>query len=175
MTGNETEGVIEWRASPGWALQWLSLLVLVALPFLALGAWLAAAEIASAPVGTSQAYLFSLGALATLVLGALTLAVMSGVLTYVRLLFDRAPILRADRYGLQVRMFKPIRAIAWQDIDTIEIERTRRIGRRDHLVRQILVRPHDANAPELTIKPQMADVTLEDGHAQLSALHARFR
>lgn len=175
MTGAETETVIEWRAAPAWALQWLALLVFVALPFLALGAWLAAKEIANAPEGTSPAYLFTLGAFATLVLGALTLAVLSGIVAYARLLFDREPILRADRYGLHVRMFKPRRVVRWDDITGIEIERTRRVGRRDHLVRQLLVRLRDPSAPELTIKPQMAGVSLEDGYAQLAALYEKYR
>ena len=174
MTAAETDTVIEWRATPSWALQWLALLAFVALPFLALGAWLAADNIAKAPEGTSSAYLFFLGAFAALILGGLTFAVLRGIVAYIRLLLDREPVLRADRHGLQVRMFGPARHVRWSDVAAIEIERTRRVGRRDHLVRQILVRLKDASAPKLTIKPQVAGVSLEDGHAQLVALYKKY-
>jgi Bacterial PH domain len=174
MTGTETDGVIEWRASPGWVLQWLALMVFVALPFLILAALMAANEIANAPEGTWASYLFFLGAFATIILGILAFGVLSAIAGYVRLLLDREPVLRADRYGLQVRMFKPRRVVRWEDIAAIEIERTRKIGRRTFIVRQILVRLRDPAAPELTIKPQMAGVTLEDAHARLNAMLAKF-
>lgn len=175
MTGAETDTVIEWRVASSWTLQWLALLVFVALPFLAFAALLAANSIGEAPEGAWPAYLFFLGAFATIILGILTFGVVSGIVAHVRLLFDREPILRADRYGLQVRMFKPRRVVRWSDITAIEIERTRKQGHRTFIVRQLLVRLRDPTAPELTIKPQMAGVTLEEAHARLSTMHARYR
>lgn len=175
MTGTETDTVIEWRAAPSWALQWLALMLFVALPFLALGAWMAANSIATAPEGTWPAYLFFLGAFATLIIGTLVFGVLRAIVAFVRLLFDREPVLRADRYGLRVRMFGPVRTVKWSEIAAIEIERKRRQGRYVQLVNHILVRLRDEGAPELAIKPQLAGHSLEYANEKLNALYGKFR
>jgi hypothetical protein len=68
-----------------------------------------------------------------------------------------------------------MRAVRWQDIAAIEIERIRRTGRHRQYVLHIVVRLRDAAGPEMTIKPQMAEVSLEDAHAKLNAMFERFR
>lgn len=176
VTAFGTDDVIAWRPSAKWAFQWLAFHLFVLLPFLALAVWAAANSIAGAPAGTWPAYLFFLGAFATLVLATLIVATLVGVFTYVRLLFDRQPIVRADRHGLQVRMpLKPLRIVRWQDISAIQIERTRRSGRTLYILNHLMVLFGDEATPDLVIKPQMAGVTLEDAHAKLCALLQRFR
>lgn len=175
MTGTETD-VIEWRATPSWVLPWLAFMMFAALPFLALGAWLAAKSIAEAPPGTWPAYLFFLGAFATLVLGVLTIGILAGIVAHVRLLFDATPFARADKHGLEVRMpYRPLRQVSWRDIESIEIERQRPQGRYRTVLNHILVHLRDKSAPELSVKPQMAGLTLEEGHQKLTALYAKFR
>lgn len=162
---------IEWRPSPGWALKWLALHVFVLLPFLIWGAWLAAQNIANAPEGTWPAYLFFLGAFATLVLGTLIMAVLAGVATHALLLFDRRPVVQTDRHALRVRMpMKPLRVVRWQDISAIKLERTRRAGGTLYVLNHVLVLLRDKTAPELTIKPRIAGISLADGDAALNAL-----
>ncbi|MGD9979774.1 MAG: hypothetical protein AB7H66_13400 [Hyphomonadaceae bacterium] len=176
MSGFGTDDVIEWRPSPGWALKWLALHLFVLLPFLGMAALATANSIAGAPEGTWPAYLFFLGAFATLVLGTLMIAVLAGVVMHARLIFDKRPLVQADRYGLQVRRpLKPLRTVRWQDIGSIEIERTRRQGRILYVLNHILVVLQDGAGPELSIKPQMAGRTLEEAHTKLDALWSRFR
>lgn len=174
MSGAGLDENVEWLPSARWALSWLAFHLLVALPFLALGGWLAANEIAGAPEGTWPAYLFFLGAFAALVLGALTLAVLSGVTALLDMLLRPRPVLVANRDGIEVRMpHQRLQRAKWADIDVLEIERTRRIGRRDYQMNQVVVRLRDGAT--FAIRPQAAGLTLEAGHAELTRLHAKFR
>jgi len=176
VRGFGADDTIEWRPALAWVLGWLAFHLFVALPFLLLCAWLAAQEIAGAPEDTWPAYLFFLGAFATLILGGLTLAMLASVMALARLLIDRQPILRADRHGIEVRApLRPTRIVQWRDVRSLEIERTRKHGRYTYILNHILVRLSDDAAPELSIKPQMAGHSLEDAHAKLNALFARFR
>lgn len=175
MSGIETAELIEWRASPAWALKWIAVLVFVALPFLGLCAWLAAHEIAHAPAGTWPAYLVFLGLFATLILGVLTFSVLNGVRGLVGLLLQSEPVLRGDRHGLALRAPYLTRTVRWDEVKAIEIERTRKQGRYTVLTNHLVVRLRDAAAPSIEIKPQMAGLSLEAGQAALAAMHARFR
>lgn len=175
MSGTETADLIEWRTSPAWALKWIAALVFVALPFLGLCAWLAAREIAHAPAGTWPAYLVFLGLFATLILGVLTVSVLNGVRAQVGLLVQSEPVLRGDRHGLALHTPYLTRTVRWDEITSIDIERTRKQGRYTVLTNHLVVRLRDPAAPSMEVKPQMAGLSLEAGHAALTAMHARFR
>lgn len=175
MTGTETADLIEWRASPGWALRWIALLGLIALPFLGFGAWLAAREIGNAPDGTWPAYLIFLGLFAAIVLGGLAFGVIRAIVACASLVFSANPVLQATRHGVEIRApLSPPRSVRWSEIKAVEIERTRQQGRKVFLMNHVIFRLKDPAAREFSIKPQMAGLTLEHGHAQLSAMHARF-
>lgn len=176
MSGTETPDVVEWRASPTWALSWTLLLACVVAPILGLMGWLAFGEIGNAPEGTWPAYIFFLYAFVGLILGTLIFVTLRGAFACASLLFDTRPVLRADRAGIEVRLpWRPFRSVTWNEIEAIEIERKRETPRRTILVNHIIFRLRDASAPELSVQPQMADVTLEAGHEMLERIRARFR
>jgi hypothetical protein len=67
------------------------------------------------------------------------------------------------------------RVLHWDEIKAIEIERTRKVGRRTIHYNHLLICLLDGSTLDLAIKPQMAGLTLEDGHEALTRVHARYR
>lgn len=176
MAVTETPDVVEWRASPTWALGWALLLALVVAPILGLMGWMAFGEIGNAPEGTWPAYIFFLYAFVGVILGTLIFVTLRGAFACSSLLFDARPVLRADRMRVEVRLpWRPFRSVTWNEIEAIEIESKRETPRRTILVNHIIFRLRDASASELSIQPQMAGLTLEAGHEMLERVRARFR
>ncbi len=176
MVGTETADLIEWRPSFWWTLEWLALMLFVGLPFVAFGGWLATREIGKAIGAVPLWYTVFCFAFVGLILGAIAIGMLIAVAQYMRLLFDSRHILRANRHGIEARTpDRPMRAVQWTDIAAIEIERIRQTGRYRQYLNHIVIRLRDPATKEMTIKPQMAEVSLEDAHAKLNAMFERFR